>query len=48
MSCEGPTAIMALMIQPYVKLSPDYAVLCAFLSGIAIFLLGVLNLGKIY
>lgn len=39
---------MALMIQPYVKLSPDYAVLCAFLSGIAIFLLGVLNLGEIY
>lgn len=37
---------MALMIQPYVKLNPDYAVLAAFLSGIIIFLLGVLNLGK--
>lgn len=46
MFISGPTAIMALMIQPYVKLSPDYAVLCAFLSGIFIFLFGVLNLGK--
>lgn len=41
----GPTAIMALMIQPFVKISPDYAVLCAFFSGIVIFLFGVLNLG---
>lgn len=37
---------MALMIQPYVRLSPDFAVLCAFLSGIIIFLFGVLNLGE--
>lgn len=41
----GPTAIMALMIQPYVALSPDYAVLCAFLSGCIILVLGILNLG---
>ncbi|XP_055691983.1 sodium-independent sulfate anion transporter-like isoform X2 [Lutzomyia longipalpis] len=41
----GPTAIMSLMVAHYVTASPDYAVLSCFLSGIVIFLLGVLNLG---
>ncbi|KAK5640780.1 hypothetical protein RI129_009327 [Pyrocoelia pectoralis] len=42
----GPTAIMALMIQPHVeKLGPDMAVLITFLSGIIIFILGLLHLG---
>ncbi|XP_055706994.1 sodium-independent sulfate anion transporter-like isoform X2 [Phlebotomus papatasi] len=41
----GPTAIMSLMVANYVTASPDYAVLSCFLSGILIFLLGVLNLG---
>lgn len=39
---------MALMIRPYVGLNADYAVFLAFLSGIIIFLFGVLNLGKIF
>lgn len=43
----GPTAIMALMTQPHVeKLGPDMAVLLSFLSGCAIFVLGLLHLGK--
>ncbi|XP_059607532.1 sodium-independent sulfate anion transporter-like isoform X2 [Phlebotomus argentipes] len=41
----GPTAIMSLMVAHYVTASPDYAVLSCFLSGVVIFLLGVLNLG---
>lgn len=42
----GPTAIMALMTQPYTTgKSPDYAVLLAFLSGIITLVLGLLNLG---
>lgn len=43
----GPTAIMALMTQPYVeKLGADMAVLLAFLSGCIIFVLGILHLGR--
>lgn len=43
----GPTAIMALMIQPQVAvLGPAAAVLSAFLSGCIIFLCGVLRIGK--
>lgn len=42
----GPTAIMALMIQPYVALSPAFAALGAFMTGLIILLLGVLNLGR--
>lgn len=41
----GPTAIMALMVQRYVSASPDFAVLAAFLSGVVIFVCGLLNLG---
>lgn len=42
----GPTAIMALMTQPYITgKSPDFAVLLAFLSGIITLCLGFLNLG---
>lgn len=42
----GPTAIMALMIQPHVeKLGPDIAVLACFLTGCIVCLLGVLQLG---
>lgn len=44
----GPTAIMALMTQPHVeKLGADMAVLLSFLSGLAIFILGFLQLGKL-
>lgn len=42
----GPTAIMALMIQPYVKLNPAFAMFGSFMTGAIILLLGVLNLGK--
>lgn len=42
----GPTAIMALMIQPHVEtLGPDIAVLACFLTGCVILLLGILQLG---
>ncbi|XP_033166350.1 sodium-independent sulfate anion transporter [Drosophila mauritiana] len=41
----GPTAIMALMVQPYVDGNPAYAVLICFLSGCIITLMGLLNLG---
>lgn len=42
----GPTAIMALMTQPYITgKSPDFAVLLAFISGIITLFLGLLNLG---
>lgn len=44
----GPTAIMALMIQPHVTaLGPDIAVLACFLTGCVICLLGLLQLGNI-
>lgn len=43
----GPTAIMALMIQPHVAaLGPAAAVLSAFMSGCIIFLCGLSHLGK--
>lgn len=42
----GPTAIMALMIQPHVeKFGPDGAILLTFLTGCIVFILGLLNLG---
>ncbi|XP_073996219.1 sodium-independent sulfate anion transporter isoform X2 [Rhodnius prolixus] len=42
----GPTAIMALMTQKYVEShGPDFAVLLAFLSGVVIFIFGILRLG---
>uniref|UniRef100_A0A336KGN5 CSON009900 protein n=1 Tax=Culicoides sonorensis TaxID=179676 RepID=A0A336KGN5_CULSO len=42
----GPTAIMALMTQPYITgKSPDFAVLLAFISGVMTLLFGILNLG---
>lgn len=43
----GPTAIMALMVQPHVvNFGPDGAILLAFINGCIVFLLGALNLGK--
>ncbi|KAI9577480.1 hypothetical protein GQX74_014864 [Glossina fuscipes] len=39
------TAIMALMVQPYASISPDYAILLCFLAGCTILLLGLCNLG---
>lgn len=42
----GPTAIMALMTEPYVSgYTPDFAILLCFISGVIILLLGILNLG---
>ena len=41
----GPTAIMALMTSMHAKHGPEYAVLLSFLSGIIIFLCGLLQLG---
>ncbi|XP_039494373.1 sodium-independent sulfate anion transporter [Drosophila santomea] len=41
----GPTAIMALMVQPYVNGNPAYAVLICFMSGCIITIMGLLNLG---
>ena len=43
----GPTAIMSLMIQPYVeKFGPLSSALLTFLTGCIILILGMLNLGK--
>ncbi|KAL7737536.1 hypothetical protein ACLKA6_007661 [Drosophila palustris] len=39
------TAIMALMVNQYAQLSPDYAVFVCFLAGCIILLLGLLNMG---
>ncbi|XP_068146445.1 sodium-independent sulfate anion transporter [Drosophila tropicalis] len=39
------TAIMALMVNQYATISPDYAVLVCFLAGSIILVLGLLNLG---
>ena len=41
----GPTAIIALLIKRHVKDNPDFAVFMSFISGLLIFLLGLLNLG---
>lgn len=42
----GPTAITALMTEPYVtNYSPDFAVLLCFIVGCVLLLLGLLNLG---
>lgn len=42
----GPTAILSAMTARYVSnYSADFAILVAFLSGVFIFILGVLNLG---
>lgn len=41
----GPTAIMSLMVQNYALISPDLAILSAFLSGIIILAMGLFNLG---
>ena len=41
----GPTAIMALMTSMHARHGPEYAVLLSFLSGIIIFLCGILQLG---
>lgn len=43
----GPTAVLALMVQPYVSdYGPDMAVLITFLAGCIIFVFGILHLGK--
>ncbi|XP_030081313.1 sodium-independent sulfate anion transporter [Drosophila hydei] len=39
------TAIMALMVNQYATISPDYAVLVCFLAGSIILVLGLLNMG---
>ncbi|XP_030558514.1 sodium-independent sulfate anion transporter [Drosophila novamexicana] len=39
------TAIMALMVNQYATISPDYAVLVCFLAGSIILILGLLNMG---
>ncbi|XP_043283268.1 sodium-independent sulfate anion transporter-like isoform X2 [Venturia canescens] len=42
----GPTAIMALLVQPYVtKNNEDFAVLMSFLSGCVITAMGIVRLG---
>lgn len=41
----GPTAIMALLVHPYATQSADLAVLSAFISGIIITCMGLLDLG---
>lgn len=38
---------MAIMIQQYVAMNVDFAILASFLSGVFIFILGVLNLGEL-
>lgn len=42
---SGPTAIIALLIQRYVRDNPEFAVFIAFVNGALIFLFGMLNLG---
>lgn len=43
----GPTAIMSLMIHSaVVDLNVEFAILGTFLSGVVIFMFGILNLGK--
>ncbi|CAG2061984.1 unnamed protein product, partial [Timema podura] len=43
----GPTAILGLLTQPYVmEHTEDFAVLICFISGVIIFILGVLHLGE--
>lgn len=41
----GPTAILALLIQHYVAENADFAVFITFVSGLLIFIFGLLNLG---
>lgn len=36
---------MALMVQQYVKMNPDFAVFAAFMNGVFVLVLGLLNLG---
>lgn len=44
-SSLATTAIMALMVNQYATISPDYAVLVCFLAGSIILVLGLLNMG---
>lgn len=45
----GPTAIMSLMIHSaVVNLNVEFAILGTFMSGVVIFMFGILNLGKYY
>lgn len=41
----GTTAIMALLVQPYVAISQDFAFLASFIAGVVIFFCGLFNLG---
>lgn len=41
----GPTAIISTMTAKYASYSPDYAVLAAFLTGVATLLMGIFKLG---
>ncbi|XP_045515845.1 sodium-independent sulfate anion transporter-like isoform X1 [Pieris brassicae] len=43
--CAGPTAILSVLIAKYVALSVDFAFFAAFMTGIIILLLGILQLG---
>lgn len=43
----GPTAIMALMVQRFAMLSPDFAVFASFICGVIIITLGLLNMGSL-
>lgn len=36
---------MALMVQRYVKMNADFAVFAAFMNGVIVLILGLLNLG---
>lgn len=43
----GPTAIMALMVQRFALMSPDFAVFVSFICGIIIITLGLLSMGSL-
>lgn len=45
MNFAGPTAILSLLIQRYVAENINFSIFLAFVNGILIFLLGLLNLG---
>lgn len=45
LSSLATTAIMALMVNQYATINPDYAVLLCFLAGCIVLVLGLLNMG---
>jgi MFS superfamily sulfate permease-like transporter len=44
---DGPTTLMALMVQKYAVIHPGYAPFLALCNGVVILTLGILRLGKI-